>query len=86
MGNGRLRVTSSHQSISGSKLNPHIANVVDIDSDGKVQLGAGTNFPVLVIDFIPASGGDSRYVYDFGSFNGLRLHPQGNADTYSSGG
>ena len=77
VGNGRFRVTSSHQSISGSKLNPHIANVVDVDSDGKVQLGAGNNFPVLVIDFIPTSGGDSRYVYSFGSFNGLRLHPEG---------
>ena len=85
IGNASLRVTSSHQSIGGSKLNPHIANVVDIDTDGKVQLGAGTNFPVLVIDFIPTAGGDSRYVYSSGSFNGLKLHPQGSADTYSSG-
>ena len=77
LGNRAYRVTFANVSLAGSKTAPIISNVVDIDTDGKVQLGAGTNLPVLIINFIPSSGGDTRYVYSAGSFMNLRLHAAG---------
>ena len=79
LGNRAYRVTSANVNLTGSKVAPVISNVVDIDTDGKVQLGAGVNLPVLVITFIPSGGGDTRYVYSAGLFMGLRLHTAGNS-------
>ena len=84
LGNRGHRVTSSHVNRTGSKGAPIIANVLSIDSDGSVKLGAGITLPVLVISYIPAAGGANRYVFTGGTFTDLRLHRAGN-NQYSVG-
>ena len=85
IGNQRLRVSSANVNINGSKNAPVIANVIDIVTDGRVQLGTGTLLPVLALSYIPSFGGSIYYVYVSGVITGVRLHSAGAAETFADG-